>query len=411
MKKWLIFICLLLVPTVSLAYSKVVLKYSEFGEILWENSDIDHNSGSLDSSLIIDKLGHLYLVEGGMLTQYDLSGNERWHDDFTAFNLKTDAEGNYYYINYYNEIQFIESRSEDNGHRWVKKYEKYYLYDVQVDSDDNIYLIGHIRSEREFIYNYTIYKYSDSGDLQWKKSFTEENDMPIMAYSMQIKNDQVLIVGVTESVEEDITKDMLFIAFHSLEGERLSYVTVDFFNFDLQIIDLNDDLIFAWYDIKKYSADGTLIWSYEFDSLEVMSISVDSENNVLGVGRIVGPSQGDSAIAVFKLDPNGNMLWEKWYERDYINLKRLLVDSDDNVIVVGYEGRTSGSIPIDTSYFALKLNPDGELLWHETYQPFEGYSAFASDAVLDDEDNIYIAGYSYDYTDGDDDDEPGCGCF
>jgi len=102
----------------------------------------------------------------------------------------------------------------------------------------------------------------------------------------------------------------------------------------------------------------------------------------------------------------------KKYERDYVSMKKLLVDNDDNVIAVGYEGRTSGSIPIDTSYFALKLDPDGELLWHETYQPFEGYSAFASDAVLDDEDNIYIAGYSYDYTDGDgDDDEPGCGCF
>ncbi|HPM76933.1 MAG TPA: hypothetical protein PK961_07565 [bacterium] len=414
MKKFYLAIVILTLPSISFAYSNATIKLSNSGILLWETLNVDKDYyGALDSDLITDNLGHLYLSEGGKLTQYDLLGNEVWHDDFTAFDMETDSSGNFYYSNYYEDIDFIESRNQDNVKRWQKKYKNYFFDDILLDRYDDVYLFATKKPNSYYIYNCSVHKYSNLGVIQWKKTISEDHGWPFSVHSVYMWDEQIIILGGTSDITEDDEEYFIVVSVLDLNGNELSFNYLEYADFDLAIIDQAGDLIVAWYDVKKYSINGQLLWQYEFDSLEVLDLTIDNDNNIIGMGRMLRSAQRDVSynVVTFKLNSEGEMLWQKKYEREYLEAKTVLVDSVNNIVTVGYECQDSGEGYYDCRYFALKYDSDGELLWHETYQPYEGYSAFASDAVLDDEDNIYITGYSYDPTDVEDDDEPGCGCF
>jgi uncharacterized delta-60 repeat protein len=114
-----------------------------------------------------------------------------------------------------------------------------------------------------------------------------------------------------------------------------------------------------------------------------MGVAVDSEDNIILVGY------GGYEIHVVKLDPDGNELWNVT-ELNSDVAKGVAVDSEDNIVVIGYD---YPPYPYDGTYniTVYKYDPDGVQLWNLTYD--SGFSDYGMGIVVDSLDNIIICGY------------------
>lgn len=416
MKKWLIFICLIFLTVESAyAYSMAVSKIDRNGNWEWELIEDHDNFGALNIAIGYDKKNYIYIYEYESLIQLQKNGVENWRIDAFATALVADDQENIYYDNNYEQL---EKHSKSGDLIWQASIENYYTDILAIDAYNNIFVVGSMRNDTTYSDDYLVmYLNAVDGEKIWSILQNAPDEIVMGGDFLHLNQDRSFFVtGCYYEHDDEHSDDSgAFIALHDYNGELVWHKVFEILPTKGFAADSEMNLYLANDGVDKFNADGEQQWHLLKNDVEVFELTLDSEENIIGMGRLpYDPShyQGESPdVVTFKIDPDGELIWWKVYEPDYIIANKLLVDSEDNVIVAGFEGRTSGSIPIDTSFFALKLDPDGELLWHETYQPFEGKSAYASDAVLDDEDNIYIAGYSYDYTDGDDDDEPGCGCF
>lgn len=150
----------------------------------------------------------------------------------------------------------------------------------------------------------------------------------------------------------------------------------------------------------KVFGDGSVQW--------VRDVAFDAAGNLYAVGRFSGTLDfnGGQLIAanndvfVVKLGPAGNHIWSRRYgDSEEQSADGVTVDSDGNVIVVGYfEGVMQvGNTMLTTNggkdAFVLKLSPEGEKIWAKGFGD-EGVSQSAQDVATDAEGNIILAGTS-----------------
>jgi len=105
---------------------------------------------------------------------------------------------------------------------------------------------------------------------------------------------------------------------------------------------------------------------------------------------------GEDACA-FKLDEDGNLIWNTFLGSTKQDLSfGIAVDGSGNSYIIGYSYGSWGT-PIHAysgsnhDLFVAKLNTDGELQWHTFWGSYQD-RGFGID--LDNDDNIYITGYS-----------------
>lgn len=117
-------------------------------------------------------------------------------------------------------------------------------------------------------------------------------------------------------------------------------------------------------------------------------LALDSQEDVVVTGWRLG-----SSIVTTKLDPDGNVLWERDYSVPGYQAVAtwVLVDAADNVVVTGYP-RTFSSNPVETGLLTIKYDSAGNLVWSDTYP---GTWAFAVRGVADAEGSIYVAGRAW----------------
>jgi len=384
------------------AYSVAAVKFSPDGDTDWNYIIGDQNYGGMDLDMAYDGSKFIYLSTTELI-RINKYGTDDISKEISSYYLTPDMEGYIYFLESFDNVAKVDSSL---SYLWKTDYSTFEPDYLCVNSENKLIVIGYYSPENgSFIKNYVVKKYNEDGDVLWTiDSFPGFNIRIINAF-VTITDHLMLLAYIN---------DYVAIILYDDTGILESEFYIDDISREYAIIDSFINIYLSELGVWKYSLDGELKWHFSKNEITVKEMSLDSDENIIGIGTVPYDFQKNDPenLVTFKLDPDGNLLWWKKYERESVSAKRLLVDSEDNVIVTGYEGKKDVEIPYDTKFFALKLDPDGELLWHETYQPFEGYSAFASDATLDDENNIYIAGYSYDYTDGDDDDdEPGCGCF
>jgi len=130
-------------------------------------------------------------------------------------------------------------------------------------------------------------------------------------------------------------------------------------------------------DVLKFDRTGRLLWEriYNIPGTAygvAKGITVDSLDHVYMVGGAY------NASSVFKLDPDGNILWHKDIEKiSYGAPYSIFVDFHGDVIVNGSRTHT-GSDP-----WIVKLDADGNVLWDKCSDLFGKY------LVLDEDGNIY----------------------
>ncbi|HZO13248.1 MAG TPA: hypothetical protein VFB62_08310 [Polyangiaceae bacterium] len=135
----------------------------------------------------------------------------------------------------------------------------------------------------------------------------------------------------------------------------------------------------------------------------VEDVAVLSDGSVIAFGSFngttsFGTSQGDWDHFLFRIDPDGNVMWTKtWGGPGIQQPGRISVGSDDHIYVAG---GFSDSVTIETTthsaltgddIHAFELTPDGALVWSESYGGDMG-SARVRGVAVDTGGNLTISG-------------------
>ena len=191
--------------------------------------------------------------------------------------------------------------------------------------------------------------------------------------------------------------------------------------------------------IQEYDLEST-------DAQEAKAIGIDSRGNVIVAGSAEKPGSSEEALYIAKYDGfTGEIIWERTLtatndmvptslaidstdsivivgtrndssDEDFFIMKvnsvgnnasgfsipivydgtaggfdspaKVIVDSDDNIIVVGISFVESGG---QGDFYTRKLSPTGTLLGEDRYNPFNRNDA-ATDVAVDSDDNIIVVG-------------------
>lgn len=169
--------------------------------------------------------------------------------------------------------------------------------------------------------------------------------------------------------------------------------------------------------VFKLDSHGNTIFSKVFggDSQDFgSSVVVDGKDNIYLIGQYNGTVDFDPGVGVFnltskgsdvfiqKLDSNGEFVWVKSVGGSELDFGRNLnIDSQGNLYITGFFSGTSDFDPGDgisimTSIgaedaFVLKLNNNGELIWHKSFGSSGIDDAWSS--AIDNDGNIIITGH------------------
>jgi hypothetical protein len=153
------------------------------------------------------------------------------------------------------------------------------------------------------------------------------------------------------------------------------------------------------------------------------TVDVDNNDHIISAGIITSASDLDPGIGVDvyspsgqvgmyvqKLNEDGSLIWNKfWNVSSDIMPKKVLVDKDNNILLVGsYEGTAdfdpgAGNASLtsrgNSDLFFLKLDPNGNFLWVREVK----CSAVAvyMDAIIDNSGALYVSGNTEGITDVD----------
>ncbi len=171
--------------------------------------------------------------------------------------------------------------------------------------------------------------------------------------------------------------------------------------------------------IWKFDKDGILssgfpilynYSSYYYLADYAYGIALDSAGNIIATGtRGVSGCEGcltnDIDWHVRKYGPTGTFLWEHTYSGSAMRADyayKVAVDSNDDIIVAGTTNKgTDNSTNINYDWVVIKYAKDGvggvgQPLWTKTYESGSGRSEAALSIVVDNSDNVVVAGYGRD---------------
>ena len=108
--------------------------------------------------------------------------------------------------------------------------------------------------------------------------------------------------------------------------------------------------------IMKLGQSGNIQWLYEGNAaFRIKDFAVDSEGSVYGIGSVA--SGDEKQAGVFKLDADGNIVWEKKYVDLPISALTAVQMINDNVILAGFANQGA---------WIGELRPDGQVSWQRT---------------------------------------------
>lgn len=137
-------------------------------------------------------------------------------------------------------------------------------------------------------------------------------------------------------------------------------------------------------------------WEYTFGSpndYEWAASLLDNTGNLLTTGHTTLDG-ANTELLLIKQDPDGNVLWQQTFQTAQGTKNggvSLAVDANDNIYVAGV---TSTSSDLDDfNMLILKYNSNGTKIWHQTFNG-TGNGADVPTAIIADQTNVYVCGAS-----------------
>ncbi|MGQ9707630.1 MAG: SBBP repeat-containing protein [bacterium] len=207
--------------------------------------------------------------------------------------------------------------------------------------------------------------------------------LPLAAFAQL---DSAWLRSVDGAGLEDIFSDMV------VDASGNVYITGMTWTSDLQT-----DIL-----VRKFSPDGAVVWSASYDGAahnedSASAMVVDSADNVYVCGWTVD-SLGHQDMVTVKFSYDGQLVWAKTWSRALNGddaAYGLCLDRLGRVIVTGY---CSDTIPGNIDYCTICYNANtGDTVWVRYYNRTpENDEDISYSICVDDSNNIYVTGTSYD---------------
>ena len=302
--------------------------------------------------------------------------------------------------------------------------------DVAVNSTNQhlptIYSVGYNQSDSySYDYNIHLVKLDSIGNVLWKRRLKDPSynyhdyghgvatDSSDNAYICGQHHRQAQAGGSTDRKEAFVAK---YDPSGNLLWQRGLGGTGDQYLMKLQV-DSSGNIYAVGHSsgdllIAKYDSSGNMQWYRTYGDTEIIntsgtygnSIHIDSSGNIYigGSARVVSTvdengnsvRSEDMSMYLWKLDSNGDMLWQRRvrtpWETNYGNA----VTSDDsgNVYLTGslyVHGRsTSSSYSVDC--ILVKYDSSGNMQWHRTTKTAGSGRGSGNSVVLDSAGNVYV---------------------
>jgi hypothetical protein len=334
-------------------YAIRVQKYDNVtGKIIWQ-TDFSEYSDNYCKAVVIDSSDNIYVggfVFGGWGEYLPIS-------DYVI--IKYDKDGNKIASKTYN--YFVAD----------------FMGDMGIDSSDNLYATGMILDINNFselisIKFWTIKVNSDKLNKMSEKTFGKGNDA---AFGIAVRGETVAVAGSVSTIDlnDNIAQNQYGLINYSTNldfnwGRYYPESPPPVYNAsggDAAILS-NGDIVITGNDEEDvytivYDKRGTMKWNKKEISNrhdDAITIASDSKDNIISAGyRTVDGWPIYRQWYMVKYDKQGNTQWEKIEEFEG-EIKRIAVDSNDNIIAVGYQ-----RIAENDKICIRKYNEMGILLW------------------------------------------------
>lgn len=143
--------------------------------------------------------------------------------------------------------------------------------------------------------------------------------------------------------------------------------------------------------IKKNKFDDILEWTKEICTKDIESgfaIDFDKKNNIILTGNYLGEKRYSSYLS--KLDKNGNDIWSKAFKNNKQNMiYDVIFDSKENIITTGFEGEWTNAPTPHVKACVKKYDKNGDILWEKTFQ--RGICTIGFSVTTGPKDDIFVA--------------------
>lgn len=406
----------------------ITIKYNTDGTELWAAI---YDGGSIDDeakALIVDSVGNTYVAgnkdyEHSLIIKYDTNGNKIWITPFYQDNisgsyisdLSFDPTGNVVitgscWLNAQYADYMVIKYDTSGTKLWCSTYDgptskNDYPSAIAIDENGYVYVTG--RSE-ELDYDFATIKYDTDGDQLWVSRFNYTVISQDEAVAMTAADAEGNIYVTGKSWSKINGSDIITMKYDAL-GNKLwatRYIGKDDEPSAIAA-DIDGNVyvtgkgwgVYNDYLTIKYDVNGNELWTARYNGLDgghdfATAITIDTKGNVYVTGASVDQSVS-SSYATIKYNPDGNPVWLSRYTPLYQGgdiAKSLAVDELGNVSITGSSSNFGFGSGSDIT--TIKLDSSGNILWVARYNDTGNSNEEAVKILLDNAENIYVAGTS-----------------
>ena len=307
-----------------------------------------------------------YTPDGGTVWEKRYQGIGGSNTDWPTA-IVVDNSGNVYVTGYsygssgraeYATVKYNASGTQ----QWASRFGgalTYYARDIAVDNSGNCYVTGESSATR----NYVTIKYDSDGGETWVRTYNGPGN----------GNDYGRAIAVDE-----VSGNVYVTGQSRGAGGNDDYATV------------------------KYLSNGTEDWVERYDAEAALDdakdVVVDGSGNIYVTGQSrMAASKND--YATIKYTPSKGTEWVRRYNanNEDDNASDLAVDASGNVYVTG-----RSKIGAYYDYATVKYSTDGTEEWVVRYDGPPNLADYTYDIFVDDQENVYVTGYSRNASGNDD---------
>lgn len=290
----------------------------------------------------------------------------------------------------------------------VEVFSSGFIYDelenIAIDGSDNIYVCGRAGSGNGHCY---VAKFNTSLTMQWRKSLTGSAFSRFAGIGID-SSGNVYVAGFAPDNSLTGPQDAVIAKYNSsgtLQWQRGLGATSKYSSFSRLFVDSSGNVFACGFTsdgglVAKYNSSGTLQWhklikDSTYDVGNAGGIGTDSSGNIYVAGQSNIPNVGNTIYAI-KLNSSGAMQWSRTV--DHVANREegvnglAVTDSGDMYI--------TGSSYVNNASYAdgiiVKFNSSGTLQFTRTFGNTGSKSEALYNPVLDDNDNLYIFGWTTD---------------
>ncbi|HMQ77968.1 MAG TPA: T9SS type A sorting domain-containing protein [Ignavibacteria bacterium] len=277
---------------------------------------------------------------------------------------------------------------------------------IHVDAAGNVYVTGESAIYSGGANKMLVIKYSPAGTQLWANLFQYGSN----AYcgGFDIITDLSGNVYVTGEYATNVTTlNNMFIAKYNSTGTLVgqTFINVGSEGARKIAIDGAGKIIIAGYCninqadsnrfmAAKFEQNLDHVWQMRCgskgtgDPSSPFDMKVDINSNII----ITGPN--DNNYAVFKINPDGTLSWNRFYNYSADIPRAVVTDNTGNVYVTGETG--SAGFPLSYSITTIKYDPNGNEQWIKSYNGGsvpDGYRGY--NIAIDNTASIYVTGNIY----------------